>query len=103
MPRSHFLKRGYTKNTADSPDVHDGRSREVTEDSAVRERVEELRRHVAQPAARPPCPVAEDRVDEARHRGRVQDVALEPGAADHRAGRDRRARVCERELEEPER
>src|SRR5207249_8517240 len=50
--------------------VYHRRSGEVAEDGTVREAVEELRRHVAQPAAWSPGPVAEDRVDEAGHRRR---------------------------------
>src|SRR5207253_1932051 len=56
--------------------VDDRGAGEVTEHGAVGERVEELRRHVAEPAARPPDPVTEDRVDEARHGHRIVDVAL---------------------------
>ena len=63
--------------------VHDGRSREVTE------------RHArgGEPAVRAPDPVPDDRVDEARHADGVQEVALEPCAADHGARRDGRAGV----------
>ena len=53
--------------------VHDGRAGEVTEDDAVRRRVpwnQPMR--VAEPAARTPDPVAEDRVDEARHARRCR-------------------------------
>ena len=58
---------------------------------------------VAEPTARTPDPVAEDRVDEAGHEDAVDDVALEARAADHRARGDRRCRVGERELEQEER
>jgi hypothetical protein len=47
--------------------------------------------------------VADDRVDEAGHSDAVKQVADEAAAANHRAGRDRRGRVCEGELEDPER
>src|SRR5205807_721748 len=70
--------------------------------STVGESVQRVKRHVAQPSAGAPDPVTEDRVDEARHSGAVPDVALESGATDHGAGRDRRACVGERELEEEE-
>ena len=72
---------------------------EVPEDGAVGEVVEEMGGHVAEPAARPPHPVTEDRVDEARHGHGVVDVALEPGAADHGPRGHGRAGVGEGELE----
>src|SRR5205807_2974251 len=50
--------------------VHDSRAREVTEHGAAGPAVEPAHR-VAQPATRTPDPVAEDRVDEARHHGAV--------------------------------
>jgi hypothetical protein len=46
--------------------------------------------------------VADDRVDQARHGGAVEDVALEAGAADHGARRDGRGGVGEGELEQEE-
>ena len=82
--------------------VHDGRAGEVTEDDAVGHEAVEPAHGVAEPAARTPDPVAEDRVDEARHREAVEDVALEARAADHRARGDRRRGVGEGELEQQE-
>ena len=82
--------------------VHDGRAGEVTEHDAVGHDAVEPAHGVAEPAARTPDPVAEDRVDEARHAGAVEDVALEARAADHGARRDRRGGVGEGELEQEE-
>ena len=83
--------------------VHHGRAREVAEHGPAREAIEEAGCHVAEPAARTPHPVTEDRVDEAGDADRVEQVALEPRASHHGARRDRRAGVGERELEQPER
>ena len=83
--------------------VHHGRAREVAEHGPAREAVEEAGCHVAEPAARTPHPVTEDRVDEPGDADRVEQVALESRATDHGARRDRGARVGERELEQPER
>ena len=58
--------------------------------------------HRGQEAVRPPCPVADDRIDEAGDAEAVEQVADEAGAADHRAGGDGGAGVGEGELEEPE-
>ena len=55
----------------------------------------------SQEAVRTPGPVADDRIDEARHADGVEDVADEIGAADHRAGADGRGAVGEGELEDP--
>ena len=82
--------------------VHDGRAGEVTEDGAVGDDAVEPAHGVAEPAARAPDPVAEDRVDEAGHADAVEDVALEAGAADHGARGDRRRGVGEGELEQEE-
>src|SRR5439155_6869287 len=50
---------------------------EVTEHGPVGERGQGVERHVAEPAARTPRPVAEDRVDEPGDGDRVPDVADE--------------------------
>ena len=58
------------------------------------------RAHRREEAVRSPAPVAEDRIDEARDADRVEHVADEPRAADHRARADRRSAVGEGELEQ---
>ena len=58
--------------------------------------------HGCQESVRPPCPVANDGIDEARHADRVEQVADEAGAPDHGAGGNGGAGVRERELEDPE-
>ena len=73
--------------------VHDGGAREVTERRVPRR----------EPSVGTPHPVAEDRVDEAAHTDAVEQVAAERGTTDHGTGRDRAARVGERELEQEER
>ena len=84
--------------------VHDGRPGEVSEDdpAGVVHEVAEPAHRVAQPASRAPHPVTEDRVDQAGHEDAVEDVALEAGATNECARRDRRGRISERELEEEE-
>src|SRR5436305_4955823 len=86
----------------DSADgVHHGGAGEVTENRAAHEILEDAH-GVAQPAARTPDPMAEDRVQEAGDGGAVEDVALESGTADHGPRRDGRGGVGEGELEQPE-
>ena len=91
-PRTERNGAGQRDRAADG--VHDGGAGEVAE----RERL-----HDRQPAVRSPGPVADDRIDEAGDADAVEDVADEAAAADHGARRDRRARVGEGELEDPER
>src|SRR5262249_55559434 len=69
--------------------VDDGRSREITKRSGLHDR---------EPAVWSPGPMADDRIDEASDADAVKNVADEPAAADHRARRNRRTRVSEREL-----
>ena len=83
--------------------VDDRRAGEVVEAHAERREVVAVAAHGREPAVRTPRPVAEDRVDEARDADAVDQVADETGAADHRAGGDRRAGVRECVLEDPER
>jgi hypothetical protein len=75
--------------------VDDGRAGEVAEPHAVVGGLQE--------PARPPGPVAEDRVDETADEKAVDEVAPEVGASDHCSRGDRRAGVGKGELEQPER
>src|SRR5581483_134763 len=68
--------------------VHHGRPGKVTEDRMPGPPVEPAH-GVAEPPARAPGPVPEDRVDEPGYGGAVDDVAFEPGAPDHGARRHR--------------
>src|SRR5262249_26146619 len=63
--------------------VDDRRTGEVTERRVPRR----------EPAVRTPGPVTNDRVDETADADAVEEVAAERRATDHRARRDRRARV----------
>src|SRR5262249_25603489 len=73
--------------------VNNGRTCEVEEASRL---------HRRQHTAGTPCPVAEDWIDETRHADAVEQVADEARTTDHRAGGNRRAGICEGELEDPE-
>ena len=57
--------------------------------------------HGREPAVRTPGPVTNDRVDEAGDTDRVENVADEATAADHRARGDGGSGVSERVLEDP--
>src|SRR5262249_27504352 len=59
------------------------------------------RGHIRQPAVRSPCPVADDRIDEAGDAYAVEQVADEVAAPNHRARGYRRAGIRECILEYP--
>src|SRR4029077_8116143 len=72
--------------------MHDCRSSEVVEVNRV---------EISQPSVRAPCPVTDDRVDEAGDADAVEQVADEIAATDHRARSNRRAGIRECILEYP--
>src|SRR6185437_8671652 len=58
--------------------------------------------HGCEKAVRPPCPVADDRIDETGDGETIEKVAYEAGTANHGSGRDRGAGIREGKLEDPE-
>src|SRR4029077_2275311 len=60
-----------------------------------------LTAHVRKPTVRPPCPVADDRINETGNADAVEEVADETGPSDHSAGGDGRGGSGESELEDP--
>src|SRR5690349_24261830 len=60
------------------------------------------RAHGRQEPIRPPGPVTNDGIDEARYRHAIEKIADKAGTADHGARRDRRAGVGKGELKDPE-
>src|SRR6266852_3721683 len=82
--------------------MHDRRAREVMKARPQRREKVPLAPHRSEPAVRPPGPVSEDRIDEARDADAVDEITHEAGASDHGARRDRRARISEGVLEDPD-
>ena len=98
--RAEHDRAGQRDESADA--VHHRGTGEIVEAHAERREEVAVAAHRRQPAVRPPGPVPDDRVDEARDAEAVDQVADEAGAADHGARRDGRAGVGEGVLEEPE-
>src|SRR5271154_4951750 len=57
--------------------------------------------HVRQPSVRPPCPMADNRIDKAGYTDAVEQVANKAAASDHRARSDSRTRIRKGVLEYP--
>ena len=100
-PRAQNDRAGQRDESADG--VHDRGAGEIMEGHAQGREDVAGAAHVGQPAVRAPCPVSDDRIDEASDADAVEKVADETGAADHRAGSDRRAGIGKGELENPDR
>src|SRR5712671_3611375 len=59
--------------------------------------------HCCKESIRSPRPVPNDWIDETCYSDAIEEVADKCRAADHRAGRNSRARVCKCKLEDPDR
>ena len=84
----------HTSNRVD----HGGTSEIVEARSHPRQEIARAA-HGGEESIRPPGPVPDDRVDEARDGETVNQVTHKARSANHRARRNRGACVCERKLE----
>src|SRR6185437_5754027 len=97
--RSENDRSGKSDETADR--MNHGRAGEVVKTLSQSGKEVAGRSHGGKESIRTPGPVADDWVNEAGNGNAIEKVADESRTADHRSGCNRRAGVCEGELEKP--